>query len=345
MPVKSTCAVMSLTPTSASGSVSARWPRWHIERALVALRVVVLGLGKAVVDEEGGAPLEPLGERRRRRPRPAAWISVVLPAGKAAAFGGRVRRRPVGDRRTPLARAAADAALAPGRAVEMQQVDRHRVEHLVADDDAAHPLRQRVEPADAVAERAASPRAAARAAAPTARRSSSGGRASPSAASSSAASAPRAGAELPAPRRCRSRRAPRATWRASARPNSGDSSGAVTKSLPDLGHPADDRPAAGVVAEAGRVEGHRHEAAERDPAAGARRWPRRSARREGRRYTAVVLALRAPPHCRNRVSRPPIPPAVVAAARAASAASRRSRSPSSAKRLHRQVGRRSPTSR
>jgi hypothetical protein len=35
-----------LQPTSASGSASARWPRWHISVPPTALRVVVLGSGK-----------------------------------------------------------------------------------------------------------------------------------------------------------------------------------------------------------------------------------------------------------------------------------------------------------
>jgi len=115
----------------------------------------------------------------------------------------------------------------------MQQLHRHRIEHLVADDHAGHRIGQRVEPAHALAERRerlalALPQRArqvddAVALHPLAQgpQQLRGQRA-------------RAGAEFPdlggavASSAC-------CTWHASAAPNSGLSSGAVTKSLPDAG--------------------------------------------------------------------------------------------------------------
>jgi hypothetical protein len=106
-------------------------------------------LRKAVVDEERGATLEPVGERGNE----GRGVRVQL--------GGRPFRERPRQRRPLVAvaiapgepgrcRAGADhAALAPGAAVEMDQIDGHGVEHLVADDDAVHALRQRVDPADA----------------------------------------------------------------------------------------------------------------------------------------------------------------------------------------------------
>ena len=143
---------MSFRPTSTSGSVSARCAAMAHQRAAGALRVVVLGLGKAVVDEEDRAAREAVGERGDERLR----LRVQL--GRAA--GGKRRRRAAvapssADRpgeRAAVARARRRARAR--RAVEVEQLDRHRVEHLVADDDAAHRLGQRVEPAHAVAERA-----------------------------------------------------------------------------------------------------------------------------------------------------------------------------------------------
>ena len=58
-----------------------------------------------------------------------------------------------------------------------------------------------------------------------------------------------------------------ATCTASARPNSGDISGAVTKSLPDVGHRAELAAVVGVVAQARLVQRQRHEAVEGQPAA------------------------------------------------------------------------------
>ena len=55
-----------------------------------------------------------------------------------------------------------------------------------------------------------------------------------------------------------------------------------------FGHAADDEPAARVVAEPRLVEGHRHEGAERQPAAG-RVDGRTDPRHQGRRYTLCVI--------------------------------------------------------
>ena len=227
---------MSFRPTSTSGSVSARWPRWHISVPPSRWRVVVLVLGEAVVDDEDRAALEALGEGRDER------LGLRVQLGRAA--GGKLRAssaelprsagRP-GERRAPSLAVDATPRSSHAAAVEMEQVDRHRVEHFVGDDDAGHRRRQRVEPADAIAERRASLRAGARAAAPTPRRSNS---AAPARRARRAARwrARRCRRRTPTPRRCRLASSACATWRASARPKSGDSSGAVTKSLPDLGH-------------------------------------------------------------------------------------------------------------
>ena len=169
----------------------------------------------------------------RRRPRPGHGSRSSCPAGKRGSVRRPQRRRPVGRRRTPLAVAAADAALEPGRAVEVQQIApasrraprcRSTTPFIRSGsassqrDDAGVAARRRAL-ALAQRRRQLDDRVAPRCAAP-------------SAASSSAASAPE-----PAPNSHTSSLPERVQRlghlaRASARPNSGDSSGAVTKSLP-----------------------------------------------------------------------------------------------------------------
>ena len=151
----------------------------------------------------------------------------AVDAAGAARSAGRPRRSRRRARTTPRSCQAL--------AVAVQQLHRHRVEHLVADDHAAIALGPGVQPLAPCRRMRAS--ALALALAQRARQvddACSARRASPSASSSCAASAPE-----PAPnshtssvpvRSQRLRHLP-----ASARPNSGVSSGAVTKSLPDAG--------------------------------------------------------------------------------------------------------------
>ena len=165
------------------------------QRAARALRVVVLGLGKAVVDEEGRAAPQALGQAGDEASA-CGCISVV-------AAGAESRRRPAarrspgrsapGERRAAPSRARRGArrrARASAGAVEMKQLDRHRVEHLVADDHARRSTRASASSHRTLVAMRRGRAAGARAGAPTARRSSSAAPLSPSASSSSAASAP-----------------------------------------------------------------------------------------------------------------------------------------------------------
>src|SRR5664280_2675640 len=117
--------------------------------AAAALRVVVLRLGKAVVDEERQTAPHALGQAGDEGRR----LRMDL-GRRAGAEAGRERRPPVaravgpGERGVSVA-AARDAALEPRRAVEVQQIDRHRIEHLVADDDAVEHIGPGIEPAHA----------------------------------------------------------------------------------------------------------------------------------------------------------------------------------------------------
>ena len=115
------------------------------QRAGIALRVVVLGSGKAVVDEECGAALEAIGQRRDE------GFGLRMDLGDGAG------REHCVVRRTQVRRAVIpgegvgrldDAALEPALPVEMQQLYRHRVEHFVADHDALHRVGQCIEPMD-----------------------------------------------------------------------------------------------------------------------------------------------------------------------------------------------------
>ena len=252
------------------------------QRAARALRVVVLVLGKAVVDEE----VAPRARRsaRRRDKRRACGVQL---GGAAGGKRRDVDRRPrrvgrsrTGERRSRRRRRRARAS-ARRRNGSARPASRRapRWRH-----DAGQRPRQRVEPAHA-------PRMLGRGAPAGAR---AGRRElddrvaphrSPSVASSSSRGAG-AGAEFPDLVGCRLASSACSSWRASARPKSGDSSGAVTKSLP---RPACDRrrPPARVVAEAGRIKRQRHEAARTGSSRRRGRSPRRS-------------VARAPPiHCRR----------------------------------------------
>ena len=116
----------------------------------VALWVVVLGFGKAVVDEERGAARQAIGERRDE----GLGLRVDLgdrARGEAAVEGRLQCARSIGPRE-PLV-LWHHTALEPPRSIEMQQLHRHRIQHLVADDHALHRIGQRVDPADPVTER------------------------------------------------------------------------------------------------------------------------------------------------------------------------------------------------
>jgi hypothetical protein len=118
---------------------------------------------------------------------------------------------------------------------------------------------------------------------------------SPSACSS-CTPARRSRRRTPRPRRCRCASAC-ATCTASVWPNSGVSSGAVTKSLPDDGMCAELARGVGVVAQAGRVQRERHEAVEADPAAGALDGPRAMSFAGRGRSLHCDASLSSPRHC------------------------------------------------
>ena len=222
-------------PTSASRSVSARCSRWHIS---VPLRRAA-----------GGSTRSPGSRSRRRRPRRApaarpawrrrprawAWISVVVPARKRRRVRRPQRGRPVARRRsarspspraTPRSNQAAPSKCSRSTGIASStslptttpfirsgSASSQRTTPANARGRCALALAQRRRQLD---DRVAADRArrARRAARPRARRSRR---------------------RTPRPRRCREASSASSTWRASARPNSGDSSGAVTKSLPTSG--------------------------------------------------------------------------------------------------------------
>ena len=119
------------------------------QRTAAALRVVVLGLGEAVVDEEGGAAPQAPGQGANE------GLGLRVDLGYRAGREGAGGRRPQhggavgpGESRTP----GGHAALEPLFAVPAQQLHRHRVEHLVADDHAVQGFGPGVEPAHTFAE-------------------------------------------------------------------------------------------------------------------------------------------------------------------------------------------------
>mmetsp|Transcript_16269 Transcript_16269/g.45542 ORF Transcript_16269/g.45542 Transcript_16269/m.45542 type:complete len:419 (-) Transcript_16269:406-1662(-) len=116
------------------------------QRAAVALRVVVLGLGEAVVDEEGRPALQAAGQGVDE----GLGLPVDLGHGTGHEAGlHRRAQRAVAVFEREARAARHHAALAPGLAVEGDQLHRHRVQHLVADDDGLDLLGQRVQPVDA----------------------------------------------------------------------------------------------------------------------------------------------------------------------------------------------------
>ena len=118
------------------------------QRAAAALRVVVLGLGEAVVDEEGGAALHPRGQRGDE------GLGLRMQLGLRIGHEGAVVRGAQGTfavgEDEAFAVRRSDAALGPALAVEMQQLHRHRVEQLVADDDAVQRVGPGVEPLNTI---------------------------------------------------------------------------------------------------------------------------------------------------------------------------------------------------
>ncbi len=224
----------------------------------------------------------------------------------------------------------------------MKQVDRHRVEHFVGDDDAGHRLGQRVEPAEAVGQRA---RRFALALAQ--RRRQLDDRVTADAIAERCQQLGReraaAGAEFKdLVAAARLERLPDLARQGAAEQRRQLGRGDEVASR--RGHAADDGSPARVVAEAGRVKGQRHEAAERDPAAGAIDGHADQSR-ESRRYTAVVQAL-----MHRRIVGIVVAPSAFAnvAAGAADSSGGRDAAPRRKlpveiaklkKRLHRQVGR------
>ena len=201
------------------------------QRAALALRVVVLGLGETVVDEEGRAAPQRGGQRAHE------GLGLRVDLGHGAGHEGPVDRRaqrrsggrPRRSRRRPAptprsnqrGRRSAAAAPASRRAPRCRPPRRR----MCSGRPSTQARGRRTAPAA---------RAGARAASPTGRRwcSAAPGRRARRAAARPARPSRR---RTPRPRRCRWRRAPARTCAASARPNSGDSSGAVTKSLPEDG--------------------------------------------------------------------------------------------------------------
>ena len=236
------------------------------------------------------------------------WISVTVPGANAPSSGGR----------SSVGRSLPDeAAVAVERHAALEPVARHRSASSCTGIASSTSLPtttprcasgSRSSHCTRVAE-ARQRCAGARAARRTGRRWCSAQPARPSASSSCAASAPE-----PAPNSqhlvgCRWPPAPAPPARASARPNSGDSSGAVTKSLPDAGHQRRTGGCGvGVVAQARRVQRQRHEAVERQPAARRRRWPARIAPLQcgSIHCRALLVAPDHRAHCRNHATpRPP----------------------------------------
>ena len=114
------------------------------QRAAHALRVVVLGLGEAVVDEEGGAALHAVGQRAHE------GLGLQMDFGDGAGHEGMVAHWRAQRCRAVVPGIATvrfdHAALVPGGAVEPQQLHWHGVEHLVAQHHAVQRGRQLVQP-------------------------------------------------------------------------------------------------------------------------------------------------------------------------------------------------------
>ena len=289
MPLKLTCAVMSFSPTSASGSASARCARWHISVPPRALRVVVLGLGEAVVDEERRAALQPRRPACATKASACGWISVTVPG-----TNGRVERRAQRGRRG-RAKPSAPSASTPRRARATASPSKCSSCTGIASSTSLPTTTpsiasgKRVEPAHAVAE---ARQALALARAQRARQVDDGVAAHALAQRVEQLRGQRAGAgaELPHARRCRWRPAPARTCTRQRLAEQrrqlrrGDEVAARRGIAPNL------RLSRGVVAQAGRVQRQRHEAVERQPAAvRASMASSRSARGAARADTLSLL--------------------------------------------------------
>ncbi|MNK75054.1 hypothetical protein D3C87_945880 [compost metagenome] len=116
-------------------------------RPHVPLRVVVLALGKPVVDEKGRPLPKPIRQRRNERLRLRMHLRevVVHPRhlDRRPQLGSPVRPRPPIPRRIPH-----HPPLEPSPLHPRQQLHRHRIEHFIADHHALHGLRQLPEPLD-----------------------------------------------------------------------------------------------------------------------------------------------------------------------------------------------------
>ena len=114
------------------------------QSAHVALRVVVLGLGKTVVDKEGRAALQAFAQGGDK------GFGLGVDFGDAVGREGRVSRRPK-SRRFLICRTVrpheffigpGHAHFSPREAVKVQQLDRHGVQHFVAHHHALHRVGQ-----------------------------------------------------------------------------------------------------------------------------------------------------------------------------------------------------------
>ena len=114
----------------------------------MALLVVVLALAKAVIDKEGGTANQTLAQGVDKCLALAVdfgqKIMRATDIHRRAQFGGTVFP---GKSRLIAACAEHHAALMPLACGALQQLHRHGIQHLVADDHALHGVRQRIHPA------------------------------------------------------------------------------------------------------------------------------------------------------------------------------------------------------
>ena len=116
--------------------------------AHVALDMVILSLGKPVVQKKGRPLDQPIGERGHER------LGHRVDLGQIVVATGDLQRwpqvaRPVfpGQSRDSAAGVDANAAFTPPARPSRQQLDGHRVENFIADHDPAHRHRQLAGPA------------------------------------------------------------------------------------------------------------------------------------------------------------------------------------------------------
>src|SRR6185437_1380294 len=126
-------------------------PIMAAQRPRRALRMVVLALREAVVDEERDARLEELAHRAHQALRGEAEFGEVVVVAGREHRGGAAAQLALAE---PLvlpgeARIGEDhAALEELALVTAHERERHHVEHLVRDDEAAKLHRERIEPGE-----------------------------------------------------------------------------------------------------------------------------------------------------------------------------------------------------